>query len=77
MSPTPVPVVEALRVFGLVNNADAARQNSLLTLEENDLKLSFPTGFEATDDVGKAAHDELAKTRGFVANFGSAAATNS
>lgn len=71
-------VAEALRVFGglngLVNNAHASRQKPLLELEAADWKLSFSTGFEATLNFMKAAHDELAKTKGSVVNFGSGAA---
>lgn len=71
-------VSEALRVFGglngLVNNAHASRQKPLLELERADWQLSFSTGFEATLNFMKAAHDELAKTTGSVVNFGSGAA---
>lgn len=59
---------------GLVNNAHASRQKPFLELEEADWELSFSTGFTATRNFMVAAHDELAKTKGAVVNFGSGAA---
>lgn len=71
-------VAEAVEAFGglngLVNNAHASRQKPFLELEESDWSLSFSTGFQATLNFMRAAHDELAKTKGSVVNFGSGAA---
>ena len=71
-------VSEAVTAFGglngLVNNAHASRQKPFLELEESDWSLSFSTGFQATLNFMRAAHDELAKTKGSVVNFGSGAA---
>lgn len=71
-------VAEAVSSFGglngLVNNAHASRQKPFLELEEADWALSFSTGFQATLNFMRAAHDELAKTKGSVVNFGSGAA---
>lgn len=71
-------VAEALTVFGglngLVNNAHASRQKPFIELEQSDWELSFSTGFQATLNFMRAAHDELAKTKGSVVNFGSGAA---
>lgn len=62
------------RLDGLVNNAHASRQAAFLDLKEEDCDLSFNTGFKATRQFMRAAHDELAKTKGAVVNFGSGAA---
>lgn len=71
-------VAKAVSAFGglngLVNNAHASRQKPFLELEESDWDLSFSTGFQATLNFMRAAHDELAKTKGSVVNFGSGAA---
>lgn len=61
-------------LHGLVNNAHASRQKPFLELEQADWDLSFNTGFVATRNFLRAAHDELAKTCGAVVNFGSGAA---
>lgn len=71
-------VAESVEAFGglngLVNNAHASRQKPFLELEESDWSLSFSTGFQATLNFMRAAHDELVKTKGSVVNFGSGAA---
>lgn len=71
-------VSEAVTAFGglngLANNAHASRQKPFLELEESDWSLSFSTGFQATLNFMRAAHDELARTKGSVVNFGSGAA---
>lgn len=71
-------VAEAVDAFGalhgVVNNAHASRQKPLLELGQEDWDLSFKTGFQATLNFMKAAHDQLALTKGAVVNFGSGAA---
>lgn len=59
---------------GLVNNAHASKQKPFLDLAPEDWALSFDTGFKATLQFMKAAHDELAKTGGAIVNFGSGSA---
>lgn len=59
---------------GLVNNAHASKQKPFTQLELADWELSFSTGFKATMQFMLAAHDELAKTRGSIVNFGSGSA---
>lgn len=62
------------KLTGLVNNAHASRQKSLLELTAEDWALSFNTGFYATRNFMLAAYDELKKTQGSIVNFGSGAA---
>ena len=62
------------KLTGLVNNAHASRQKPLLDHTPDDWALSFDTGFRGTLNFMKAAHPELAKTKGSIVNFGSGAA---
>lgn len=64
------------KLTGLVNNAHASRQKPLMDHTSDDWALSFDTGFWGTWNFMKAAHSELARTRGSVVNFGSSAALN-
>ncbi|MFP7571661.1 SDR family NAD(P)-dependent oxidoreductase [Marivita sp. S2033] len=64
------------KLTGLVNNAHASRQKPLLDHTPEDWALSFDTGFWGTLNFMKAAHPELAKTKGSIVNFGSGAALN-
>lgn len=64
------------KLTGLVNNAHASRQKPLLDQTPEDWALSFDTGFWGTLNFMKAAHPELAKTKGSIVNFGSGAALN-
>lgn len=62
------------KLTGLVNNAHASRQKSLMEHTEEDWDLSFNTGFYATLYFMKAAYPELIKNNGgSVVNFGSGA----
>jgi NAD(P)-dependent dehydrogenase (short-subunit alcohol dehydrogenase family) len=60
-------------LHGLVNNAHASRQAPFLELTDAQWDLSFNTGFRATINFMRAAHEELRRTRGSVVNFGSGA----
>lgn len=62
------------KLTGLVNNAHASRQKSLLELTEDDWALSLNTGFYATRNFMLAAFEELKKNAGSIVNFGSGAA---
>ena len=64
------------KLTGLVNNAHASRQKTLIELSAEDWSLSFGTGFNATLNFMKAAYPELKKAEGSVVNFGSGAALN-
>ena len=61
------------KLTGLVNNAHASRQKSLMEHTEEDWLLSFGTGFNATLYFMKAAYPELVKHGGSIVNFGSGA----
>lgn len=61
------------KLTGLVNNAHASTQKSLMELTEEDWALSFGTGFNATLYFMKAAYPELVKFGGSIVNFGSGA----
>ena len=61
------------KLTGLVNNAHASRQKSLMEHTPEDWALSFETGFNATLYFMKAAYNELAKYGGSIVNFGSGA----
>lgn len=65
------------KLTGLVNNAHASRQKSLLEHTQADWDLSFNTGFQATLQFMLAAYPELKKTGGAIVNFGSGAASGS
>lgn len=58
---------------GLVNNAHASKQAPFADLGEDEWKLSFGTGFEATRNFMLAAYPHL-KGGGSIVNFGSGAA---
>lgn len=57
----------------LVNNAHASRQHSFMETTEDDLNLSFGTGFYPTFLLMQAAYPHLKKTEGTVINFASGA----
>lgn len=62
------------KLTGLVNNAHASRQKSLMEHTVEDWDLSFNTGFYATLNFMKAAYPELiANNGGSIVNFGSGA----
>lgn len=61
------------KLTGLVNNAHASRQGTLMELSQDDWALSFNTGLNATLYFMKAAYPELSKVGGAVVNFGSGA----
>ena len=61
------------KLTGLVNNAHASRQKSLIEHTEDDWALSFETGFNATLYFMMASYSELAKNGGSIVNFGSGA----
>jgi NAD(P)-dependent dehydrogenase (short-subunit alcohol dehydrogenase family) len=62
------------KLTGLVNNAHASRQKSLMEHTKEDWDLSFNTGFYATLNFMKAAYPELIKNKGgSIVNFGSGA----
>lgn len=61
------------KLTGLVNNAHASRQKTLMELTAEDWALSFNTGLNATLYFMKAAYPELAKHGGAIVNFGSGA----
>lgn len=62
------------KLTGVVNNAHASRQKSLLDHTQADWDLSFDTGFKATLQFMLAAYPELKKSGGSIVNFGSGAA---
>lgn len=62
------------KLSGLVNNAHASRQKSLMELTADDWSLSMNTGLNGTLYFMKAAYPELKKTKGAIVNFGSGAA---
>lgn len=64
------------KLTGLVNNAHASREKSIMELTEDDWSLSFGTGFYATLQFMQAAYPELKKHKGSIVNFGSGAAMN-
>lgn len=61
------------KLTGLVNNAHASKQKSLMEHTADDWSLSFNTGFYATLYFMKAAYPELVKNGGSIVNFGSGA----
>lgn len=64
------------KLTGLVNNAHASRQKSLVDLTQADWDLSFQTGFQATLNFMMAAYKEMKANGGSIVNFGSGAAMN-
>lgn len=58
----------------LVNNAHASRMSSFLNITEDDLNLSFNTGFYATFYLCQMVIPHLKETQGNIINFGSGAA---
>lgn len=73
-------VAAAVDAFGgvdvLVNNAHASRQAPLLETSQDDLDLSFNTGFYPTFWLMNAAHSQLSERGGTVINFASGAGIN-
>ncbi|MEB7754520.1 SDR family NAD(P)-dependent oxidoreductase [Staphylococcus pseudoxylosus] len=71
-------VDRTLQTYGqidiLVNNAHASRMNSFLNITEDDLNLSFNTGFYATFYLCQMVIPHLKETQGNIINFGSGAA---
>ncbi|HEY4567451.1 MAG TPA: SDR family oxidoreductase [Savagea sp.] len=70
-------VEQTIERFGrldvLVNNAHASRQRSFMETTEDDLELSFGTGFYPTFFLMQAAYPALKATEGTVINFASGA----
>ncbi|WP_127507348.1 SDR family NAD(P)-dependent oxidoreductase [Paenibacillus humicus] len=70
-------VAEVVKKFGkldiLVNNAHASRQASFIETTQEQLDLSFGTGFYPTFHFMQAAYAELKKSQGKVINFASGA----
>lgn len=70
-------VEEAVARFGkldiLVNNAHASRQKPFVETTQEDLDLSFGTGFYPTFYLMQAAYPHLKETKGAVINFSSGA----
>lgn len=70
-------VAEVVKKFGkldiLVNNAHASRQASFIDTTQEQLDLSFGTGFYPTFHFMQAAYAELKKSQGKVINFASGA----
>ena len=70
-------VEEAVARFGkldiLVNNAHASRQKPFVETTQEDLDLSFGTGFYPTFYLMQATYPHLKKTKGAVINFSSGA----
>ncbi|MGK9253040.1 SDR family NAD(P)-dependent oxidoreductase [Paenibacillus humicus] len=68
-------VAEVVKKFGkldiLVNNAHASRQASFIETTQEQLDLSFGTGFYPTFHFMQAAYAELKKSQGKVINFAS------
>lgn len=58
----------------LINNAHASRMNNFLDITEEDLDLSFNTGFYATFYLCQMVIPHLKETQGNIINFGSGAA---
>lgn len=73
-------VAAAVDAFGgvdvLVNNAHASRQAPLLETTQDDLDLSFNTGFYPTFWLMNAAYSQLSERGGTVINFASGAGIN-
>ena len=73
-------VAAAIDAFGgvdvLVNNAHASRQAPLLETTQDDLDLSFNTGFYPTFWLMNAAHSQLSERGGTMINFASGAGIN-
>jgi len=73
-------VAAAVDAFGgvdvLVNNAHASRQAPLLETTQDDLDLSFNTGFYPTFWLMNAAHSQLSERGGTVITFASGAGIN-
>lgn len=58
----------------LINNAHASRMKSFLDITQEDLDLSFKTGFYATFHLCQMVIPYLKETQGSIINFGSGAA---
>lgn len=73
-------VAETVDVFGalniLVNNAHVSNQKPFIHTEQEDLDLSFNTGFYPTFYLMQEAYPELKKSKGKVINFASGAGIN-
>ena len=73
-------VAETVDVFGalniLVNNAHVSNQKPFINTEQEDLDLSFNTGFYPTFYLMQEAYEELKKSKGKVINFASGAGIN-
>lgn len=73
----PKIVAHAVDTFGkldvLVNNAHASKQAPIMETTQEMWDLSLGTGMYATFNLMRAAHDELAKTKGAIVNFASGA----
>ncbi|WP_436955585.1 SDR family NAD(P)-dependent oxidoreductase [Staphylococcus sp. AS1337] len=71
-------VDQTIQTYGqidiLINNAHASRMNSFLNITEDDLNLSFNTGFYATFYLCQMVIPYLKETHGNIINFGSGAA---
>lgn len=71
-------VDQTIQTYGqidiLINNAHASRMNSFLDITEEDLDLSFNTGFYATFYLCQMVIPHLKETQGNIINFGSGAA---
>ena len=61
------------KLDALVNNAHASKQAPILETTQEMWDLSLGTGMWATYHLMRAAHPELAKTRGAIVNFASGA----
>lgn len=61
------------KLTGLVNNAHASIQKSIMEHTQEDWDLSFGTGFNASLNFMKASYPELVKKGGSIVNFGSGA----
>ncbi|WP_144513709.1 SDR family NAD(P)-dependent oxidoreductase [Bacillus sp. FJAT-22090] len=70
-------VADVIKKFGkldiMVNNAHVSRQASFIETTQDQLDLSFGTGFYPTFHFMQAAYPELKKSRGKVINFASGA----
>ena len=71
-------VDQTIQTYGqidiLINNAHASRMNNFLDITEEDLDLSFNTGFYATFYLCQMVIPNLKETQGNIINFGSGAA---
>ena len=71
-------VDQTIQTYGqidiLINNAHASRMNNFLDITEEDLDLSFNTGFYATFYLCQMVIPHLKETQGNIINFGSGAA---